>query len=62
MNVNMSITKTYSLTLTQIGKVAELSQRFGVSQGQVVRVAIDRLFDAVEDGATITNEEAEATK
>ena len=61
MNVNFAVTKNYSLTMVQIGKVADLSQRFGVSQGRVVREAIDRLFEAVECREATISPEVEDT-
>lgn len=40
----ISVTKTYSLTMAHIAKVSDLAQRLGVSQGEVLRRAIDALY------------------
>ena len=61
----MSVTKTYSLTTRHIGMVAEMSakasERTGrnVSQGEIIRTAIELLqeeFEAVFSLVTITPE------
>lgn len=46
----MSVTKTYSITLKHVGMVADLAERFKVSQGAVVREAIEVLFEAAQAG------------
>lgn len=43
-----AIIKAYSLTMEHIAKVADMSQRTGHSQGQVVRDAIDLLWAQME--------------
>lgn len=43
-----AVTKTYSLTMSHISKVAEISQRYGISQGEVVRNAIDLYWNALQ--------------
>jgi len=47
--LQISVAKNYSLTMTHIAKVSDLAQRLGVSQGEVVRRAIDLLYQAEED-------------
>ena len=42
----ISVAKNYSLTMTHIAKVSALAQRLGVSQGEIVRRAIDLLYQA----------------
>lgn len=59
--MDFAVTKNYSLKLAQIGKVSDMAQRFGISQGRVVREAIDRLHAAVEAGdVTIIEDEKPA--
>lgn len=43
----MAVTRTYSLTMLHIGKVSDMAQRLGISQGDVVRRAIDLLWKEV---------------
>ncbi len=43
-----AVTKTYSLTLEHIGKVADMAARTGKSQGEIVRMAIDLLYEKME--------------
>ena len=45
----ISVAKNYSLTMTHIAKVSDLAQRLGVSQGEIVRRAIDLLYAQVEE-------------
>jgi len=45
----VAVTRNYSLTMTHIAKVSDLAQRLGVSQGEIVRRAIDLLYQAEED-------------
>lgn len=52
----MAISKTYSLTFAHIIKVSHLADRFGASQGGVVRAAIDLLWREVEGGAVIVDD------
>lgn len=46
----ISVNRTYSVSLRHIGLVADLALQFGVAQGAVVRSAIDLLNAAVERG------------
>lgn len=48
INKPVAVTKNYSLTMLHIGKVAKMAQRLSVSQGGVVRQAIDLLWDKLE--------------
>lgn len=45
----MSVTKTYSLTMVHIAKVADMAQRLNISQGEVMRRAIDAYFAETAD-------------
>ena len=54
--VSIAVTRTYSVRLSHVGKVTDLADRFGVSQGSVVRAAIDLLWKVVEDGAVIVDD------
>jgi len=45
---DIAISKTYSLKMVQIAKVSDLAARLGISQGEVVRRAIDMLYQAEE--------------
>ncbi len=45
----IAVARNYSLTMAHISRVADLAQRLGVSQGEVVRRAIDLLYQAEED-------------
>ena len=45
-NLEIAVSKTYSLSFAHIAKVSDLAQRLGISQGEVVRRAIDMLYDA----------------
>lgn len=47
-----SVAKNYSLTLEHIAKVSDMAQRMGVSQGEIVRNAIDLLWDLMNDEYT----------
>lgn len=58
--MDFAVTKNYSLKLAQISKVSDLAQRFGVSQGRVVREAIDRLYEAAQIGAVTVIESDDA--
>lgn len=42
--INPAIAKNYSLTLMHIAKVRDLAQRMKVSQGEIMRNAIDHYF------------------
>lgn len=44
----LAITKTYSLTLTHIGRVSNMAMRTGLSQGEIIRRAIDLLWAQME--------------
>jgi hypothetical protein len=46
--VEMAVTKTYSLTFAHIAKVSDLAQRLGISQGEIVRRAIDLLYQKID--------------
>jgi len=48
----MAVTRNYSLTMAHIARVADLAQRLGVSQGEVVRRAIDLLYAQIEEQET----------
>lgn len=54
MTLEPAVTKTYSLTLAHIGKVADMAQRTQKSQGEIVRDAIDLLY------ATMAKQENQA--
>ena len=41
----LAMTKTYSLTMMHIAKVNDMAQNLGISQGEVVRQAIDLLWE-----------------
>jgi hypothetical protein len=41
--LDMAVTKTYSLTMQHIGKVADMAEKSGLSQGEIIRRAIDLL-------------------
>lgn len=45
----MAMTKTFSLTMTHIAKVADMAGRSGKSQGLIVREAIDLLYDLMAE-------------
>ena len=45
-NLEIAVSKTYSVSFLHIAKVSDLAQRLGVSQGEVVRRAIDLLYQA----------------
>lgn len=51
----ISVAKNYSLTMTHIAKVSDLAQRLGISQGEVVRRAIDMLFQAEEEKEAVND-------
>jgi hypothetical protein len=42
----IAVSRSYSLTMTHIVKISELARRLGISQGEVVRRAIDMLYQA----------------
>ncbi len=44
----IAVSKTYSLTMLHIARVADLAERLKVSQGEVVRKAIDLLYERME--------------
>lgn len=48
----IAVARNYSLTMAHISRVADLAQRLGVSQGEVVRRAIDLLYAKIEDQET----------
>ena len=45
-NLEIAVSKTYSVSFLHIAKVSDLAQRLGISQGEVVRRAIDLLYQA----------------
>lgn len=45
INQDFAVTKTYSLTMLHIAKVTDLAERLGVSQAEIVRRAIDLLWE-----------------
>ena len=45
----IAVTRNYSLTMSHIAKVADLAQHLGVSQGEIVRRAIDLLYAQIEE-------------
>lgn len=44
----ISVTKTYSLTLEHIAKVTDMADRAGVSQAEILRMAIDMLYQSMQ--------------
>lgn len=44
-NTDLAITKTYSLTFMHINRVLELAKLKNVSQAEIVREAIDLLYE-----------------
>ena len=56
----ISVTKTYSLTVPHIQKVAEMAERLNISQGEVVRRAIDILWAQSENTGEIPMKSATA--
>lgn len=61
-NTPMAVTKTYSLDMERIAKVADMSDRSGDSQGQVVRSAIDLRWevDQAAEQLTLSPDELQA--
>lgn len=55
---DIAVTKTYSLTMGHIAKVADMAQRTGKSQGEIVRDAIDLLYKRLEDTPTQVKQQA----
>ena len=49
---NLSVSKTYSLTIGHIMRVADLAERLKISQGEVMRNAIDLLYEKHQNGET----------
>jgi len=47
---NMYTTKNYSTTVLHVRRVAEMADRLGISQGEVIRRAVDLLYEKVNDG------------
>lgn len=41
--------KSYTLYVDQIAKIADMAERLGVKQSEVVRRAIDNLWNVMED-------------
>lgn len=37
--------KTYSLTLEAIAKIRDLADRLGMNQSEIVRLAVDKLYE-----------------
>ncbi len=46
---NLAVNKTYSLTMLHIAKVSDLAERMQVSQGEVMRQAIDLLWEKLNE-------------
>lgn len=42
--LDMTTTRSYSLTIGHVGKVSDMAEQAGVSQGEIVRRAIDLLW------------------
>lgn len=51
INPTAATTKNYSLTMEHIAKVSDMAQRLGISQGEVVRRAIDLLWNQLDSNA-----------
>lgn len=49
----MSTTKNYSVNIETIGRVKDLAIRFSVSEGAVVRKAVEVLYELVEVDASL---------
>ena len=56
------VRKEYLLQLKHVGKVTDLADRSGVSQGAVVQKAIDRLYDAIQKGLDALMEEEDSAR
>jgi len=63
MNVNpeIAINRTYSLTMPQIAKVSQLSANLRENQSEIVRRAIDLLYEKFEAGEVQAKKEPAAT-
>lgn len=44
----LSVTKTYSLTMEHIAKVTDMADRIGVSQAEILRMAIDMMYQSMQ--------------
>lgn len=44
IETGLAVTKTYSLTLAHIAMVSDMAKRLGISQGEVVRQAIEQFY------------------
>jgi hypothetical protein len=51
-----AVTKTYSLSIKHINIVSDIARRFNVSQGQVVRRAIEKLSESLDGGEGLFEE------
>ena len=51
------VTKAYTLNLEIVGKIRDLADRLGKNQSEIVRMAIDELFESLNEA-----DELEATK
>jgi hypothetical protein len=49
MERDLIVAKTYSVSIETIGQVSDLAQRTGISMGAVVRAAVARLYDQLQD-------------
>lgn len=47
------VTKTYSMTLGHVAKVRALAKVMKMGQSEVLRLAVDELYEAVKAGGTI---------
>lgn len=55
---DLAVSKTYSLTMIHIARVADLAERLKISQGEVVRNAIDLLYEKLEDESEQQNQQS----
>lgn len=57
LSAEIAVSRTYSITAEHIRKVIIMSQSTGKPQGEIVREAIDLLWDTLENSPTLTTNE-----